>query len=168
VTRHPHVFGEETVENSDQVLDNWDKLKKKEQGLTSITEELRHIAKVLPGLMRAEKVQKKASKVGFDWNKVEDVFEKVSEELNEVKDVYNGNDKAKIQEEIGDLLFSVVNAARFLDIDSEVAVNYTTDKFIQRFEYIENYAVQNGVNLEDMTLHTMDKLWEEAKSKKNL
>ncbi len=168
VLRHPHVFGEETVKNSGEVLDNWEKIKKKEQGLTSITEELRHIAKVLPGLMRAEKVQRKASKVGFDWKKVEDVFEKVSEEFNEVKNVYNGNDKAKIQEEIGDLLFSVVNAARFLDIDSEVAVNYTTDKFIQRFEYIENYAVQNGINLEDMDLQTMDKLWEEAKYKKNL
>lgn len=167
VLRHPHVFADEKVKDSGEVLYNWDKIKKKEQGHITITEELRHIAKVLPGLMRAEKVQKKAAKVGFDWDKVEDALEKILEEYYEVKKVYNRNNKAKIQEEIGDLIFSAVNVARFLDIDPEVAVNCTTDKFIKRFEYIENYAAGKGINLESMSLQSMDKLWEEAKNKEN-
>lgn len=163
IERHPHVFGEIQVNSSDQVLDNWDKIKKEEKGYNSHTDELRHVAKTLPSLIRAEKIQRKASKVGFDWNKVEDALNKVSEEFYEVKDVYKNNNREKILEELGDLIFAVVNVARFLDIDPEHALNYTIDKFINRFEYIERSAANIGVKMEDMTLEEMDQLWEKAK-----
>ncbi|MBM7872000.1 tetrapyrrole methylase family protein/MazG family protein [Clostridium pascui] len=166
IDRHPHVFGEVDVENSDEVLYNWDKIKKKEKGFKTYTEEMKHIAKILPALIRAEKVQKKAAKVGFDWDKIEDAFEKVKEEFYEVKDVYKNNNREKILEEVGDLIFSVVNVARFLDIDPEFALNYTIDKFINRFNHIEQTAINKGLKLENMTLQEMDLLWEEAKTQK--
>ncbi|RXI53150.1 nucleoside triphosphate pyrophosphohydrolase [Clostridium tetani] len=165
IDRHPHVFKDKIVNSSEQVLDNWDKIKKKEKGFKTYTEELKHIAKTLPALMRAEKVQKKAAKVGFDWDKVEDALDKVYEELNEVKDVYKNKNREKILEEVGDLTFSTVNVARFLDIDPENALNYTIEKFINRFEYIERCASKQGKSLKDMTLQEMDKFWEEAKIK---
>lgn len=163
IERHPHVFGEIQVNSSYQVLDNWDKIKKEEKGYNSHTDELRHVAKTLPSLIRAEKIQRKAAKVGFDWDKVEDALNKVSEEFYEVKDVYKNNNREKILEELGDLIFAVVNVARFLDIDPEHALNYTIDKFINRFEYIERSAANIGVKMEDMTLEEMDQLWEKAK-----
>lgn len=163
INRHPHVFGEVDVNTSEEVLVSWDNIKKKEQGLNSYTDELRHVAKSLPGLMRAEKVQKKAAKVGFDWDRVECALEKVLEEYYEVKDVYKEKDRAKILEEIGDLIFASVNVARFLDIDPEFALNYTIEKFINRFAYIEEIAKSKGVDMANMTLKEMDKLWEEAK-----
>ena len=166
IERHPHVFGEVDVKNSNEVLNNWDKIKKKEKGFKTYTEEMKHIAKILPALMRAEKVQKKAAKVGFDWDKIEDAFEKVREEFYEVKDVYKNNNREKILEEVGDLIFSVVNIARFLDIDPEFALNYTIDKFISRFNYIEQTAINKDLKLENMTLQEMDALWEEAKIQK--
>ncbi|MBV7276772.1 nucleoside triphosphate pyrophosphohydrolase [Clostridiaceae bacterium UIB06] len=165
ITRHPHVFGNINVDTSDQVLVNWDKIKKKEQGLQSYTDELKHVAKNLPALMRAEKVQKKAAKVGFDWDKIEDALDKVLEEYYEVKDVYKSKEMAKIVEEIGDLIFASVNVARFLDIDPEFALNYTIEKFIKRFAYIEEIAKSKGVDMTNMTLEQMDMLWEEAKNK---
>lgn len=168
IYRHPHVFKNMKVENSDQVLDNWDKLKRKEQGLSTYTDELKHIPKIFPALIRAEKVQKKAAKVGFDWEKVEDAMEKVLEELNEVKDVYKSNNRDKILEEIGDLTFSVVNVARFLDIDPENALNYTIGKFIKRFEFIEQKAKMKNRSISDLTLVEMDELWNEAKNDINL
>ncbi|WP_027625380.1 nucleoside triphosphate pyrophosphohydrolase [Clostridium lundense] len=163
IERHPHVFGKLQVNSSDQVLYNWDKIKKEEKGYTSYTEELKHVAKTLPSLIRAEKIQKKAAKVGFDWKRVEDALNKVLEEFYEVKDVYKNNNREKILEELGDLIFSVVNVARFLDIDPENALNYTIDKFINRFEYIERSAKNIGVKIEEMTLDEMDQLWEKAK-----
>lgn len=165
IHRHPHVFKNKVVNSSEQVLDNWDKIKKKEKGFETYTDELRHIAKTLPSLIRAEKVQKKAANVGFDWDKVEDALDKVYEELNEVKDVYKNKNREKILEELGDLIFSAVNVSRFLDIDPENALNYTIEKFINRFEYIEKCASKQGKNLKDITLEEMDKLWEEAKVK---
>ncbi len=168
IERHPHIFGEAHVENSDEVLANWDEIKKKEKGFETYTEELRHISKNLPALMRAEKVQAKARKVGFDWDKVEDALNKVFEEFQEVKDVYKDKNKARIQEEVGDLIFAAVNVCRFLDIEPENALNYTIEKFISRFEYIEKTAAAKGMNLTDMTLQQMDVLWEEAKLKKTL
>lgn len=118
--------------------------------------------------MRAEKVQAKAKKTGFDWDKVEDALNKVLEEYEEVKDVYKGENRARILEELGDLIFASVNVCRFLDIEPENALNYTIDKFINRFEYIEKTAQGKGLKLTDMTLEQMDALWEEAKHKKNM
>lgn len=165
IERHPHIFGKVKVENSEEVLANWDEIKKKEKGFETFTEELRHVPKNLPALMRAEKVQAKAKKAGFDWDKVEDALDKVLEEFEEVKNVYKSKNKARILEELGDLVFAAVNVCRFLDIEPENALNYTIDKFINRFEYIEKTALSKGMKLPEMTLEQMDFLWEEAKKK---
>lgn len=168
IQRHPHVFGNISVNTSEEVLANWDDIKKEEKGIATLTEEMEHIAKSLPALIRAEKVQSKAKKVGFDWDRVEDALDKVFEEFNEVKEVYNGENRARILEEIGDLLFAVVNTCRFLDINPEEALNKTSDKFIKRFEFIEKSAGEKGLKLEEMTLKQMDELWNIAKSLKKL
>lgn len=164
INRHPHVFGNEEVNTSEQVLVNWDEIKKEEKGIKTLTEEMQNIAKSLPATTRAYKVQKKAKKVGFDWDDVNCAMDKVKEELNEIKDVYNCEDKSIIEGEVGDLLFACINVARFLEVDGELALDKTIKKFIKRFSYIENEAIKNNKNLKDMTLEEMDKLWEEAKT----
>jgi tetrapyrrole methylase family protein/MazG family protein len=166
IERHPHIFGNVIADTSEQVLSNWEDIKKKEKGFKTYTEELKAVARSLPALTRAEKVQLKAKKVGFDWDKVETAMDKIIEELEEVKSVYKGKNRAKIQEEVGDLIFSTVNVARFLDIDPEFALNYTIEKFISRFQYIEDKAIEKGLNLQEMTLEQMDEFWEEAKTYK--
>ncbi|WP_368489142.1 nucleoside triphosphate pyrophosphohydrolase [Clostridium sp. BJN0013] len=165
IKRHPHVFGNMEIGDSKEVLISWDKIKKKEQGLKTYTDELRHVAKTLPALMRAVKVQEKAAKVGFDWEKVEYALDKILEEYYEVKEVYKSEQKVKILEEIGDLIFACVNVARFLDIDPEFALNYSIEKFIRRFAYIEKSSKKHGLDMANMTLDEMDELWEEAKNK---
>ncbi|MBD5638852.1 nucleoside triphosphate pyrophosphohydrolase [Clostridium botulinum] len=165
INRHPHVFSDLEINNSNEVLENWDKIKSIEQGNETYTDSIRHIAKTLPALMRADKVQKKTAKVGFDWDNIEDAMKKIIEEYKEIEDVYKSKNKVKILEEIGDLLFSVVNVARFLDIDPENALNYSIDKFINRFQYIEDEAISMGRNLDNMSLEEMDELWKEAKNK---
>lgn len=167
IFRHPHVFGDVKAENSNEVVTNWEELKKQEKGLTTVTEQLDEIARALPALIRASKVQNKAKKVGFDWDNVEDAAKKVEEELNEVLEVYKTGNGVRITEEIGDLLFSCVNVARFLNVNEEEALNKTTDKFIKRFSYIENSATKKGVKLEEMSLEQMDNLWNEAKKLEN-
>ncbi|HII4509251.1 nucleoside triphosphate pyrophosphohydrolase [Clostridium perfringens] len=164
VNRHPHVFGNEEANTSEQVLVNWDEIKKEEKGIKTLTEEMQNIAKSLPATTRAYKVQKKAKKVGFDWDDVNCAMDKVKEELNEIKEVYNCEDKSIIEGEVGDLLFACINVARFLEVDGELALDKTIKKFIKRFSYIENEAIKNNKNLKDMTLEEMDKLWEEAKT----
>lgn len=163
IQRHPHVFGDVVVEDAEDVLTNWDAIKRKEKGISTKTEEMDSIAKSLPALIRAEKIQGKAKKVGFDWDKVEDAMDKVLEEFNEVKDVYKEENEARILDEIGDLLFACVNVARFLNVDSELALNSTNNKFIKRFSYIEETSKLKGLTLEEMTLEEMDVLWNEAK-----
>lgn len=164
INRHPHVFGNEEANTSEQVLVNWDEIKKEEKGIKTLTEEMQNIAKSLPATTRAYKVQKKAKKVGFDWDDVNCAIDKVKEELNEIKEVYNCEDKSIIEGEVGDLLFACINVARFLEVDGELALDKTIKKFINRFSYIENEAIKNNKNLKDMTLEEMDKLWEEAKT----
>jgi tetrapyrrole methylase family protein/MazG family protein len=160
IERHPHIFGNVRVKNSDQVIDNWEKIKRNEKGLGSYTQILKDIPSILPSLMRAYKVQKKAASLGFDWKSIEGAAEKVEEELSELKIAYQGKKEDKISEELGDLLFSVVNVARFLKVDPELSLKTTIDKFIKRFEYMENKA---PMPLDKMTLEDMDKLWNEAK-----
>ncbi|HAT4363096.1 TPA: nucleoside triphosphate pyrophosphohydrolase [Clostridium perfringens] len=164
INRHPNVFGNEEANTSEQVLVNWDEIKKEEKGIKTLTEEMQNIAKFLPATTRAYKVQKKAKKVGFDWDDVNCAMDKVKEELNEIKEVYNCEDKSIIEGEVGDLLFACINVARFLEVDGELALDKTIKKFINRFSYIENEAIKNNKNLKDMTLEEMDKLWEEAKT----
>lgn len=164
VYRHPHVFKNVKVDGTEQVLQNWDELKRAEKSFSTVTDELEGVAKALPALVRANKIQKKAAKVGFDCNEVEEAMNKVIEELNEVKEVYKSENKAKITEEVGDLIFSCVNVARFLGVSSEEALNETTNKFIRRFNYIEKESTKNGAKIEELTLEQMDLLWEEAKN----
>ena len=163
VKRHPHIFGDVKVKDTNEILDNWDSIKAKEQKIENYTDELKHVPKCLPGLIRADKVQRKAGKVGFDWNDVLPAMDKVVEELEEIKDVYKSEDMSKIQEEVGDLIFATVNIARLLDIDPEFAVNYTIDKFIRRFQFMEESGILKGQDLKTMSLEDQEKLWEEAK-----
>ena len=167
VYRHPHVFGNININNTEEVLVNWDELKKTEKKFENVTDELNGVAKALPALIRAKKIQKKAKKVGFDWDNIDGAIEKVKEELNEVIDVYKSEKMSRIKEEIGDLLFSCVNVSRFLNVDAEEALNLTTDKFIRRFSYVENKAKEYNLNLDEMSLSDMDKLWDEAKKLEN-
>lgn len=164
IYRHPHVFGSEKLETSEEVLGVWDDIKKKEKGIESTTDEIKRIPRALPAITRATKIQKKAKKVGFDWDDVEDAINKVKEEIQEVIEVYNTNNKDKILEEVGDLFFACVNVARFLGIDGELALNKASEKFVNRFEKIEELAKKNNQNLNDMTLEEMDILWEKVKS----
>lgn len=163
IYRHPHVFSNESVNNSNEVVQNWDELKKKEKALESTTDELNAVAKALPALIRADKVQKKAAKVGFDWDDVDGAFLKVKEELNEILEVYKTNNKEKIKDEVGDLFFACVNVARFLGVNEEEALNGTTEKFIRRFSFIEENSNKMGKSLTEMSLEEMDELWNQAK-----
>lgn len=165
ITRHTHVFGEDKCETSEEVITTWDINKKKEKSILSYTEDLKSIPKSLPALMRSYKLQEKAAKVGFDWEDVEGPIAKVHEELNEFLDVYKSQENDRIIEEMGDLLFSVVNVCKFMNIDPEFALSVTIDKFISRFEYMENESEKIGKNLSKMTLTEMDMLWNNAKYK---
>jgi tetrapyrrole methylase family protein/MazG family protein len=168
--RHPHVFGDIEVSSTADVLRNWDKIKageKKESSLSPSVSILDNIPKGLPALMYATKIQSKAAKVGFDWSTAEEAFQKVQEEAEELHSLFGNNTETKreeLEEEIGDLLFAVVNVARLLEIDSEQALFKTIKKFYSRFNYIETEAKKENRKLEDMTLEEMDKLWNEAKS----
>lgn len=169
IRRHPHVFLQETQNNSrksiDKVLEKWENIKVEEKHEKSCASRLERVPKALPALVRAFKLQKKAADVGFDWEDVSGAFDKVAEEYAEFMEQYAeaASSKQRLEEEMGDLLFSCVNVARFLDIDPESALNYTSDKFTRRFRYIEERANADGRRLEDMSLEEMDKLWEEAK-----
>ncbi|HPD33876.1 MAG TPA: nucleoside triphosphate pyrophosphohydrolase [Candidatus Kapabacteria bacterium] len=159
VRRHPHVFGEVEVENQSQVLKNWENIKKTEREGSILD----GVPIAMPALLRAERIQHKASRVGFDWNEKTDVWAKVGEEFNELKAELKAGDKQKAKEEFGDLLFALVNAARFEDIIPEESLQYANMKFTRRFQYIEKRAKELGKNLNEMTLEEMDALWDEAK-----
>lgn len=164
IHRHPHVFGDVNVENSSQVLQNWEEIKKKEKGVSDQTTVLQGVPNNLPALMRSYKVQQKAAQVGFDWTNPEDVFAKLREEIDELEAEYKGKNNAGIDEELGDVLFSVVNLSRFLKVHPELSLSQATNKFIKRFEYVENAAEQRGKKLKEMSLAEMDVLWTEAKN----
>ena len=167
--RHPHVFFVENIEKSTKTLDNalvkWENMKQRERSEKSQTQLMSEIPKELPALMRSNKIQKKARDVGFDWDDVKDAFAKVREETDELQEIYDTTDKQHILEEVGDLLFSVVNVARFLDVDPEEALSFTSEKFVRRFGFIEEKARSLGKDLTSMTLDEMDRLWEEAKAR---
>ena len=163
IERHPHVFGNINAETSEQVLENWDVIKKQTKSQKSQTESMLSIPREFPALMRADKVQKKAAKVGFDWDSVEGAFDKVSEELEELKEAVTMGVVENANEELGDLLFSVVNVSRFISVDSEEALTKATDKFIDRFSKVEKMAEEKGINMKETELSELDKLWDEAK-----
>lgn len=163
IFRHPHVFGEVAVNNSTEVEQNWEQLKLKEKGGNKRV--LDGVPEALPALIKAERVQEKAANYGFDWEKKEDVWAKVKEELNEVEaEMQKGEiGQDALSEEFGDLFFSMINAARLYKVNAENALELTNRKFIKRFNYIESKALEMGRSMKDMTLSEMDELWNEAK-----
>jgi XTP/dITP diphosphohydrolase len=163
--RHPHVFGETEANNAKEVVQNWEQLKLKEKGGNKSV--LSGVPDALPALIKAHRIQDKARSVGFDWEEREQVWDKVQEEFTELKVEINENDKDKMEAEFGDLLFSMVNAARLYDINPENALERTNRKFISRFNYLESKTITQGIDLKAMSLADMDVIWEEAKKKEN-
>ncbi len=162
VYRHPHIYSDVKANDARTVKDNWEKLKLKE-GRTSV---LSGVPIALPPLVKAYRIQEKAKGVGFDWEKPEQVWDKVIEELDELKyEVEEGRDKDKMEHELGDLMFALVNYARFINVNPEDALERTNKKFINRFQHLESKATEMGRSLKDMTLDEMDVFWEEAKKK---
>lgn len=159
IDRHPHIYGDLNVADASEVERNWEKLKLKE-GKKSVLE---GVPKGLPALVKASRIQDKVAGVGFDWEEPQQVFEKVQEELNELQHEIAKNDQQKMESEFGDVLFSMINYARFLNVDPESALERTNKKFIKRFQYLESKAATLGKSLADMSLAEMDVFWEEAK-----
>lgn len=164
IHRHPHVFGEVKVRNSDDVLVNWDKIKGEEKHRENLTDKLRAIPPMLPALMRAQKVGKKAS--FFDFETVDAVFDKLYEEIEEVREAMKNGRDEQISEEIGDLLLTVTSLARKAKVDSEEALSHATDKFIDRFEKVENCVISKGQKVEELTMPELDAVWDEIKHQK--
>lgn len=162
IYRHPHVFGDVSVSSTDDVLKNWEELKLKEKGGNKTV--LSGVPSALPAMIKADRIQEKAANVGFDWEKPEQVWDKVREEMGEFEETVAQKSPERMEEEMGDLLFSVINAARLYGINPENALEKTNRKFINRFNYLENRAREIGRELRDMTLAEMDAIWEEAKS----
>ena len=161
IYRHPHVFGSIRVSGSDEVLKNWDALKMAQRKQTTQSEVLKSVPKSFPALLRSRKVQKKAADVGFDWNSARDAFYKIAEETEELRQAME--QESNIEEEMGDLLFAVVNVARLLKLEPEFLLMQATDKFIYRFEQMEQLALMQGHALKDLPFSEQDKLWDEAK-----
>jgi XTP/dITP diphosphohydrolase len=159
ISRHPHIYGDVKVANEEEVKRNWENLKLKE-GKTSVLE---GVPKSLPAVVKASRIQEKVAGVGFDWEEPRQVFEKLQEELGELQHEINADNKEKIEAEFGDVLFSMINYARFLNIHPENALERTNKKFIKRFQYLEDKAKEMNKSLKDMTLDEMDVFWEEAK-----
>lgn len=159
ISRHPHIYGDVVVGNEEEVKQNWEKLKLKE-GKKSVLE---GVPKSLPALVKASRIQDKVKGVGFDWEEPEQVWEKVQEELQEFRDEIQTGNQDKMEAEFGDVLFSIINYARFLKINPEDALERTNKKFIKRFQYLESKATELGKSLSDMTLAEMDVFWNEAK-----
>lgn len=160
IRRHPHVFGDEEVEDERQVAENWETIKMKE-GKKSV---LDGIPKHLPALILAQRVQEKAANVGFDWPEADQIMEKLQEEFEEFREALEKGDMAESKDEFGDLLFSLVNLGRFYNLDAEDALRLTNKKFEFRFRYLEERLAEEGIKLNDATLEQMDRYWEKAKS----
>lgn len=163
IFRHPHVFGDVTVSGSGEVIVNWDELKRKEKSQTTVAKSLVDVAESLPALWRAEKIQKKAKKVGFDWPNVVGAVEKLHEEIAEYGQAAREMNTASVEEELGDILFSVVNIARFEGVDPEAALHRSCEKFIRRFAALEDAAGERGRELSEMSLDEMEQLYQRVK-----
>jgi MazG family protein len=162
ISRHPHIYGDVQVADEEEVKRNWEKLKLKE-GKKSV---LSGVPKTLPSLVKAMRLQEKAKQVGFEWDNREQVWQKVEEEIGELKEAIHEGSQQKSEEELGDVLFSLVNYARFLNVDAENALELTNKKFIHRFTQMEQAALAKGHNLNEMTLEEMDAIWNEIKQTK--
>ena len=164
IGRHPHIFSTENAKTIDKVLEKWENIKSREHGELSFTDRLKNVPEALPALMRSEKVQRRAAKAGFDWNSAEGAFDKLEEEMEELKEACISGVQSHIEEEFGDMLFSMVNVSRFLNVDPEKSLNGCTEKFIRRFEYMEEAATLQHHSLNSMSLEEMEALWVEAKN----
>ena len=160
IERHPHIYGDVQVNNEEDVKHNWEKIKLKE-GNKSV---LGGVPKSLPALVKATRIQDKAAGVGFDWDNIDDVFEKIKEEIDELHAEVKAQQQSNIESEFGDVLFSLINYARFLKVNPEDALERTNRKFIARFQYLEEKATAQGKSLKDMTLQEMETYWQEAKN----
>ena len=163
IRRHPHVFGDVDVDNADEVVMNWEAIKKQEAGYEDRKSALDGIPIALPSLLRAQKIQKRAARVGFDWDNISDVVDKVDEELVEVKECLHNADADAVEMEIGDLLFAIVNLCRFVDLQAEETLRKSNRKFILRFKRMEDEVAKRGKTLEEQSLEELDEIWETVK-----
>lgn len=162
VRRHPHVFGDQDIKTSDEQVANWEKIKKEEKG-EERKSALSGVPPHLPALMKAQKITEKAARVGFDWEQTDQVYAKVLEELHELEETMTAGDQERMEAELGDLLFAIVNLGRFISVNPEEALRKTISRFETRFSHIEETLHSRGVNLKDASTGEMEQLWEEAK-----
>lgn len=163
VVRHPHVFGDAAVQSSDEALQNWDQVKLKTKGMKKQGEAMIKVPREFPALMRAQKVQEKAAKAGFDWDDINGAVDKLHEEIDELETALAAGVGKEIEEEFGDVLFSCVNVSRFIGADSEEALTASTDKFIKRYLLVEKLAADEGLDMKTASIEELDKLWNKAK-----
>ncbi|MCM1365392.1 MAG: nucleoside triphosphate pyrophosphohydrolase [Faecalibacterium sp.] len=163
IERHPHVFASVKVNGSDEVLDNWDTIKRKSKGQKTQGSSMEKIPKELPALMRAQKIQSKAKKDGFDWSEIDGAYDALYSEIEELKVAVKSQNIDDITDEMGDVLFSAVNISRFLDVDAEEALTASNDKFISRYLIVEKLAKERNINMKETSIEELDKLWNEAK-----
>lgn len=163
VVRHPHVFGEKSAQNEAEALERWDEIKLKTKGMKKQGEAMIKVPREFPALMRAQKIQEKAAKAGFDWNDENGAIEKLFEEINELKTALSGGNQNEISDEMGDVLFSCVNISRFAKSDAEESLSASTDKFLSRYLIVEELAEQRCVNMKQAPIEVLDELWNEAK-----
>ncbi len=163
IERHPHVFGDVNVENTDDVLRNWDTIKRKSKGQKTQGSAMEKIPKEMPALMRAEKIQSKAKKAGFDWDRIDGALEALESEIRELREAMKSGETKEIENEMGDVLFSCVNVSRFLDVDPELALTASNEKFISRFLEVERLAKEQGIDMKEKSIEELDELWKQAK-----
>lgn len=163
IVRHPHIFGDVTVNSVDDVLNNWDAIKNQTKGRKTASDSISSIPRELPALMRASKVQKKAADVGFDWPDISGALDKLDEEIAELRAALASGDKKSSEEELGDLIFSCVNVSRFMHCDAEEILTGATDKFASRFRETERLAEEAGADMKAMSIDRLDELWDKAK-----
>ncbi len=169
IVRHPHIFTDQgNVNTADEVLNNWENIKNSQKGMTSRTQSMENVPRVLPALMRAQKVQSRAAKSGFDYPDIRYALSDLTSELSELMRAIADGDEVACQEELGDLIFSCVNLSRFLSLDSEEALTASTDKFINRFSQVEKLAKTKGVDMTLADISELDELWKEAKKNKQV
>lgn len=163
IVRHPHVFGDVSAETVDDVLTNWDEIKRRTKGQKSTSEAIDSVPRELPALMRAAKVQKKAAKAGFDWSDVSGALDRLQDEIRELKEAIETGEHGEMSDELGDVLFSAVNVSRFIGVEPEEALTDSTDKFVKRFKTVEALAQERKINMKESDLSVLDELWDEAK-----
>ena len=167
IERHPHVFGNVKVDSVEGVLDNWDKIKRKSKAQPTQGSAMQKVPRELPALMRAQKIQSKARKAGFDWDRIDGCYEALGSEIEELRAAAAEGNGERVLDEMGDVLFSCVNVARFLDVDAEEALTSSTDKFMKRYLIVEQLAQSRGIDMKESSVEELDKLWDEAKKQSN-